>query len=208
MAVCSQGVAQPSGRSSKADHLSTRWMRPVPHNYPTEGMRCRLNPADGGKANGGANAPDSGCQGFSPVFESLIAHAAGLAGQFEAELVLLHVFTARRISGGAHAETGMTVDEYALQLRAEMRYRIERLGGIGVPVQFDAVEGRSTPEQIIATAQTVKVDLIVIGTHSRTGLRRVVLGSVAEEVLRHAPCPLLVVPMAVEAQERPAGVAT
>ncbi len=145
---------------------------------------------------------------FSPVFESLVAHAAGLARQFEAELVLVHVFT-RDEYAAAHADTGMAVDEYAHELRTEMRYRIELLGGIGIPVQFDAVEGRSTPEQIIATAQTLKVDLIVIGTHGRTGLRRVVLGSVAEEVLRHAPCPLLVVPIAVvEAQERPVGVAT
>ena len=50
--------------------------------------------------------------------------------------------------------------------------------------------------QISAYARRVGADLIVIGTHGRTGVSRALLGSVAEAVVRHAPCPVLTVPMA------------
>jgi nucleotide-binding universal stress UspA family protein len=46
---------------------------------------------------------------------------------------------------------------------------------------------------IVQTAQAQRVDLIVMGTHGRTGLSHTLLGSVAEAVLRHAPCPVLMV---------------
>jgi universal stress protein A len=46
---------------------------------------------------------------------------------------------------------------------------------------------------ITALAKRAKADLIVIGTHGRTGLHRRFIGSVAERVVRHAPCPVLVV---------------
>lgn len=50
--------------------------------------------------------------------------------------------------------------------------------------------------QISTYARRVGADLIVIGTHGRTGVSRALLGSVAEAVVRHAPCPVLTVPMA------------
>ncbi len=142
---------------------------------------------------------------FSPIFESLVTIAAGLARQSGADLTLLHVFTHHEYAA-VHAETGLAVDEYVHQLGSEMQYRVGRLQGIEVPVRYDAVEGRSTPERILAAAKALQVDLIVIGTHGRTGLRRTVLGSVAEEVLRHAHCPVLVVPLTVlDPQPTPAG---
>lgn len=53
----------------------------------------------------------------------------------------------------------------------------------------------STADGIIDCGQEFKADMIVIGTHSRTGLDRFFMGSVAEQVVRHAPIPVLVVPM-------------
>jgi nucleotide-binding universal stress UspA family protein len=54
--------------------------------------------------------------------------------------------------------------------------------------------------KIVDVAQEEKVDLIVMGTHGRTGLRRVLMGSVAEHVLRQAPCPVLTVKAPVKAR--------
>jgi len=48
-------------------------------------------------------------------------------------------------------------------------------------------------EEILAAAADTKADLVVIGTHGRSGLKHLFLGSVAEEVMRHAPCPVLTV---------------
>lgn len=133
---------------------------------------------------------------LSEVSAPLLAYAAGLARQFDAELVALHVFnpeTYHEVLG----DTGMPVDQYVGYLRAEMRYQLDEAGGGDVPTQLEVLEGWSIPEQILATASRQRADLIVLGTHARTGLRRAFLGSVAEEVLRHARCPVLVLPTGV-----------
>ena len=65
----------------------------------------------------------------------------------------------------------------------------------GVNALTTSLEGGAADE-IVAYANRVSTDLIVMGTHGRTGIRRVLLGSVAEQVLRQARCPLLVVPRA------------
>ena len=49
-------------------------------------------------------------------------------------------------------------------------------------------------EFIVKEAEDREIDLIVMGTHGRTGLTRVLMGSVAQSVIGHAPCPVLVVP--------------
>jgi nucleotide-binding universal stress UspA family protein len=65
-----------------------------------------------------------------------------------------------------------------------------------VPVQAEVVmRARSVAADLLDLATRLHVDLIVMGTHGRTGVPRVLLGSVAEEVVRHAGLPVLVVPM-------------
>jgi quercetin dioxygenase-like cupin family protein len=61
-----------------------------------------------------------------------------------------------------------------------------------VRVEHRVAEG-DAPEEILRLAQALKCDLIVMGTHGRAGLGRLLRGSVAEEVLRRAPCPVVVV---------------
>ena len=61
-------------------------------------------------------------------------------------------------------------------------------------VSFDACAGNDTAEAICRYTEEQGADLIVVTTHGRRGLRRLVLGSVAEEVLRSTPVPVLVVP--------------
>jgi nucleotide-binding universal stress UspA family protein len=67
----------------------------------------------------------------------------------------------------------------------------------GVENVFSSTEGVAVDE-IVAYADRTAADLIVMGTHGRTGVRRVLLGSVAEQVLHKARCPVLVVPPARE----------
>jgi nucleotide-binding universal stress UspA family protein len=58
--------------------------------------------------------------------------------------------------------------------------------------QAEVVRGDSD-DRIIDSAQEHGTDLIVMGSHGHTGLRHLLMGSVAEHVLRHAPCPVLIV---------------
>lgn len=61
------------------------------------------------------------------------------------------------------------------------------------PEVFTAVDFGSPTERILALAEKVQADLVVVGTHGRTGIDRLVVGSVAENLLRHARCSVLVV---------------
>lgn len=63
----------------------------------------------------------------------------------------------------------------------------------GVRLQFSAQPGSSPAETIVAHALAVRADVIVVGTHGRRGLDRLLLGSVAEAVVRTAPCSVLTV---------------
>jgi|SRR5579884_3144854 nucleotide-binding universal stress UspA family protein len=114
--------------------------------------------------------------------------ACSLARDYQAKLVLLHV-----------ALRSVTIEgEAAIAPRSEEYFQAERekLEGISVPteirVERQVVEG-APAEEILSAAQTMKADLIVMGTHGRTGLSRLLMGSVAEQVLRKAPCPVLTV---------------
>ena len=85
----------------------------------------------------------------------------------------------------------------------EIERRLEALATqvreAGVNGLTTSLEGRAADE-IVGYANRVSADLIVMGTHGRTGIRRVLLGSVAEQVLRQARSPLLVVPPADDAR--------
>ena len=85
----------------------------------------------------------------------------------------------------------------------EIERRLEALATqvreAGVNGLTTSLEGRAADE-IVGYANRVPADLIVMGTHGRTGIRRVLLGSVAEQVLRQARSPLLVVPPADDAR--------
>ena len=70
---------------------------------------------------------------------------------------------------------------------------LKRVGFDGVPVDASAVAGYC-PGAIYEAAAKEGADLIIISTHGRTGLRRAFIGSVAEGTVRHAACPVLVVP--------------
>ena len=115
-----------------------------------------------------------------------------LAGKLGAELGLVSVAD-RTIADAAAPE--MPRDDLLAEARERaarvMQEWVRRLASQGA-VQTFIVEGHPSDE-IVATAQAWGADLVVIGSHGRGGLSHVLLGSVAESVMRHAPCPVLVV---------------
>ena len=127
--------------------------------------------------------------------------ACSLARDYRAKLVLMHV-----------ALRSVTIEgEAVIAPRSEDYFREERekLEGVSVPagvrVERQVAEG-APAEEILRAAQAVKANLIVMGTHGRTGLARLLAGSVAEQVMRRAPCPVLTVrtpSLQVESAEGP-----
>ncbi len=116
---------------------------------------------------------------FSPSSEAAGLVAREMARQWGARLHIVHV--APPVTDPADA--------------AQRLQRLEATLGEGVRVETALLSGR-VARRIIAYARDKGVGLIVLGTHGRTGVSRLVLGSVAESVVRLAPCLVLTVPAA------------
>jgi nucleotide-binding universal stress UspA family protein len=117
--------------------------------------------------------------------------ACSSARDHNARLVLLHVLPAPTfplVAGKAHSPPGTTEAEASLK----KRFAWPQPPDPDVQVEHRVAEG-DAPEEIVRLAHALRCDLIVMGTHGRTGLGRLLNGSVAEEVLRQAPCPVLAV---------------
>jgi nucleotide-binding universal stress UspA family protein len=132
---------------------------------------------------------------FSPPSRVAMLQAAELAASCHAELLLLHV----QEIPAARAQLGMMPsppEAYELRMGEAWRQlersaaEVEAIAKVHVSVQ--QVEGPA-PEEIVRIAREKEVDLVVVGTHGRKGVKRAVLGSVAELVVRRAPCSVLVV---------------
>lgn len=131
---------------------------------------------------------------LSEMSPAVLKAAASLAVRAGAELTVLHVYQAEEYVQ-AFGEARMPLDEFVAHLQAEIeRHLPSHPSVLGVPVRIKVIEGVSASREILDAAVSIPADLIVIGTHGRTGFRRVLVGSVAEEVLRESPVPVLVVP--------------
>jgi universal stress protein A len=131
---------------------------------------------------------------FSATADRALAYAIALAQQLQARLTLLHVLHLPPLAMG-DMDTGMPVSALdALETEAQqlLQASLERVQHTGLQGDSLLVQGAPT-QTIVETAGEQGVDLIIMGTHGRTGLAHVFLGSVAEHVVRQGPCPVLVV---------------
>ncbi len=132
---------------------------------------------------------------FSSNAEPALELAIELAQRFGARLLLLHAYIAP-LYLGPWCDSYLVPEEAVENLRREAERGLsqlqQRVEEAGVPVETIAMEGFAR-EVISEVARRQEVDLIVMGTHGRTGFHRLALGSVAERVVRVAPCPVLTV---------------
>jgi len=131
---------------------------------------------------------------FSEDANQAVKYASDLASKLGARVTLLHVIQLLPLGSG---DMSMTVPySYIQDLEANttsrMQAYLERVTAAGLEGEIAVVHGVPFQE-ILETAKTQQVDLIIMGTHGHTGLQHVLLGSVAEKVVRLAPCPVLVV---------------
>lgn len=130
---------------------------------------------------------------FSEPAGRAVERALDVARRYGASLHLVHVWEAPLIVGGAIAGTEfdwMTLLEQAA--RTQLDAVVEGLRAEGVHVTSSLRSGAAW-DRIVTLAGEVEADLVVVGTHGRTGLRRAVMGSVAERVVRHSPVAVLTV---------------
>src|SRR5262249_45108666 len=136
---------------------------------------------------------------FSPASGLALRKAMELAKALHRELVLVHVLSPVIVpvmSAEMYVPPG-TYDELQRTSRAAAQRHLERVAArvrqAGVRVSQRLVAGAPVADQIVRTARGLRADLIVMGTHGRTGVTAAVLGSVASPVGAPATCPVLTV---------------
>lgn len=140
---------------------------------------------------------------FSDPSYKAVRVAQEWASHFDAELILVHVitpvptYTAPGFTGAEEAMSRQGIADYMAEVEAGAKNLLDALLANVVP---DTVTSRSVilhgnpADKIVDYAEEGSVDIIITATHGRTGFRRLIFGSVAERVLRHARCPVLIIP--------------
>lgn len=132
---------------------------------------------------------------FSIHSAAATKYACELASRFDAELHLLHLLETH-LSSTPEFAMGLALPKYINESRTAAEKSLASVldpkWSAGRTVIHAVVEG-SPKAEIVRYARKQDIDLIVLATHGRTGLSHVLMGSVAESVVRTAPCPVLTV---------------
>lgn len=136
---------------------------------------------------------------FSDGAQTATNYAIMLAKQFNAAIDFLNVWEYPYYVGDdvmlqVPGQTAQTIIDYAKeQAVVEMKKFMENLPKETGVEWTENVKGGIVDIEIVAMAKEIPSDLIVMGTHGRRGLTHMLLGSVAEKVLRSAPCPVITI---------------
>lgn len=143
---------------------------------------------------------------FSRDSLKALAYAKDFAKLFGAELSILYVV--EPIYYATPADMYVTTPNLSMLLDEQRRIGEQQLARLGADLKKKGQRARTTlktgaPAQVIVdTAKSARADLIIMATHGRTGLAHILMGSVAEKVVRSARCPVLTVRSAI-AKQRP-----
>ena len=134
---------------------------------------------------------------FSPQAERAFGYAATFGQRFNARLGLIHVVDDTVATGAWNTEVfvpdaGDLLESLIANAEKQLVALKQSAAALGVTAETAVITGRPA-HAIVEHAKKGGFDLIVMGTHGRTGLSHVVMGSVAERVVRTAPCPVLTV---------------
>ncbi len=131
---------------------------------------------------------------FSEYSNHAMRYAVTFAREFKARLCILHVI--EEIAGAMYLDMlqAPPMTQLMEDIEVQVHEALEKLvpAELAEKVETELLVRRGVPFlEIVRCAEELKVDLIVCGTHGRTGLKHALFGSVAEKVVRKAPCPVL-----------------
>ncbi len=140
---------------------------------------------------------------FSPASRAAFSQALRLAKATGGELTIVHVLPSPAslfIAGGYVTQDTWDLIEGDLRARAgqEMDALVKEAVDAGVRATPQFVDGGIPAEEIVRAAEQDKADILVLGTHGRSGVMKMLLGSVASRVVAIATCPVLTVRMPAE----------
>ena len=130
---------------------------------------------------------------FSEPSHLALQEAADLARRFDAELTLAHVYeNPTAVASALDAPRLEHVERAGAELDGTLASWRSEAGRASRPAHSVMLSGETAPE-LLRFLREGSFDVLVVGTHGRTGIRHLVLGSVAERLVREAPCRVLVV---------------
>jgi nucleotide-binding universal stress UspA family protein/enoyl-CoA hydratase/carnithine racemase len=128
---------------------------------------------------------------FSDFSNLSLTYGMALAGEFEAKLFVCHIVDIS--SAAMYGEAMVDITQQQKRMEQYAREQLEQLAA-GYPIQWEPLVVTGHPAQeICRMAKQKAVDLVVCATHGRAGLKRLILGSVAERLMRILPCPILII---------------
>jgi len=133
---------------------------------------------------------------FSEPSADAVTTAIDFARVLQASIELVHVYVEPVYVLPPPVDLAVIpfdVSDLMSKMQASLDAERARVEAAGVPCEALTLSGKAAPE-IVARAKKTGADLIVMGRHGRSGLEHALLGSVAERVVHHTPCPVLVVP--------------
>jgi nucleotide-binding universal stress UspA family protein len=131
---------------------------------------------------------------FSEASQAALPYAAAFARRYDSQLHIAHIVSPASYIIPSYPGDPLTLDSIHEAALADVRERMETLASHlkSVPHHTHVREGEVW-ESLSDIIQTHEIDLLVVGTHGRTGVEKLILGSKAEEILRLAPCPVLTI---------------
>lgn len=132
---------------------------------------------------------------FSDPSAKALEHAITLAKSFGAKIDVIHVYRIPVAVSGPYAEPLPTGYNEGIRKAAQVELDkwLERVTSVGITGDAHLFEG-APAQEIVRAAERLKADQIVIGTRGLTGIKHLMLGSVADRTVRLAPCPVTTVP--------------
>lgn len=136
---------------------------------------------------------------FTPVSEMAVAYAAVLTKRFASKLTVANVVDLSATRSDA-AVMGIPIDAMRRDSAENVENLLNDLAMDGVHALGRSLEAHKPAAAVVRLADELRANLLVIGTNSRTGLKKMVLGSFAEGVIHHASCPVLTIGPKVKIQ--------
>ena len=139
---------------------------------------------------------------FTPESEKALAYARALAHQFASRITLAHVVDVSAAASSDIAVAGLPLSEMRYDSTENMERKLNELGIEGITARGKTLESYNPAGAVVKLSEEMDADLVIVGTHSRHGLSKLILGSCSEEIVRSATCPVLVVGPQVTGEAR------
>lgn len=133
----------------------------------------------------------------SPISYAAVEQALALAKELKSEVTVISVISVDPFKGVDFYKVAPAITDYFMQAEENAQLRLKDIERLfvrdGVSVNTKVIRGVAASEGIMAIANEVSADLIIMGSHGHTGFKKMVLGSVAQNVLTQSHIPVLIV---------------